>query len=152
MADPFSLLAAAAGLADVSVKTSLGLRSLVLEFKHAPALILALSNEIAEISIALERVNESRQAIENLGDSQHDAAFLVCLDSQLNNARAALADLESLTAVLSQGKKINKRFRWLRQKNHAMELKGRLKEVRETINELLVAHFPSVYTRRLASQ
>ncbi|KAI0403872.1 hypothetical protein F4802DRAFT_569705 [Xylaria palmicola] len=147
MAEPFSILSAAAGLADVSVRTSLKLRSLISEFKNAPALILALSNETAEISVILERVNESRQAVERLGDSQQDTGFLDCLRGQLNDARTILADLEALTALLSPGKPANKRFRWLRQKKHAANLKDRLKEVRERINELLIAHIPSLESR-----
>ncbi|KAI0506307.1 hypothetical protein F5B22DRAFT_624390 [Xylaria bambusicola] len=147
MADPFSILAGAAGLADVSVRTSLKLRSLISEFKNAPELILALSNETTEISVVLERVNESRQAVERLGDLQHDTGFLDCLGRELNDARTILTDLEALAAMLSPGKPANKRFRWLRQKKHAVKLKGRLKEVRERINELLVAHIPSLESR-----
>ncbi|KAI1197408.1 hypothetical protein F5X97DRAFT_324438 [Nemania serpens] len=62
MAETFALLSAAAGLADVSAKASLKLRGLVLDFKNAPTLILALSNEVAEISVVLDRVNESQRA------------------------------------------------------------------------------------------
>lgn len=101
MAETFALLSAAAGLADVSAKASLKLRGLVLDFKNAPTLILALSNEVAEISVVLDRVNESQRAVRSLSDSQHDAAFLTSLDSQLNNARAIIANLDSLTTVLS---------------------------------------------------
>ncbi|KAI0424611.1 ankyrin repeat-containing domain protein [Xylaria sp. FL1042] len=136
MAEPFSILSATAGLADVSVRTSLKLRSLISEFKNAPALILALSNELTEISVVFERINKSRQV-----------CFLDCLGRQLNDARTILTDLEALTAVLSPGKPANKGFRWLRQKKHAAKLKSRLKEVRERINELLVAHIPSLESR-----
>lgn len=142
MADPFSILAGAAGLADVSVTTSSKLHSLISEFKRAPDLILALSNETAEISVVLERVNESRQVVESVGDAQHDAAFLAALDSQLNSARDILTELESLAVLLSPGKPANQGFRRLRQKKHATKLRSRLKEVRERINELLVAHNP----------
>ncbi|KAI0439742.1 hypothetical protein F4803DRAFT_27368 [Xylaria telfairii] len=147
MADPFSILAGAAGLADVAIKTSLKLCSLVSEFKTAPALILALSNEITEISIVLERVDESRKAVESLGDWQHDAGFLNDLNGQLNNARTILGDLGALAAILSLGNSPAERFRWLRKKKHAAQLKGRLKAARERINELLVAHNPSLDCR-----
>lgn len=142
MADPFSILAGAAGLADVAIKTSLKLCSLVSEFKNAPALILALSNEITELSIVLERVGESRKAVESLGDWQHDASFLNDLDGQLNNARTILGDLGALAATLSSGNSPAERFRWLRKKKHAAQLQGRLKAARKRINELLVSHNP----------
>ncbi|KAI1171883.1 ankyrin repeat-containing domain protein [Nemania sp. FL0916] len=147
MADPFSILAAAAGLTDVSVRASSKLGIIISEFKNAPALILALSNENQEIKIVLERIRESKQAVESLGDTQHDEAFLASLDSQLNDARAILTDLESLAALLSPGRPASKGFRWLRQKKRATKLKAMLKEVREKINESLVVYNPSLQSR-----
>ncbi|KAI1423227.1 hypothetical protein F5Y12DRAFT_553733 [Xylaria sp. FL1777] len=147
MADPFSLLSAAAGLTDVSIRASLKLRTLISDFKNAPALILDLSNQITEISLVLERVKESRQAVETLGDAQHDAGFLACLGGELDKAGGILIELESLAARLSPGKPANQGFRWLRQKKHAVKLNNRLKEVRQRINDLLVAHNPSLESR-----
>ncbi|KAJ3559031.1 hypothetical protein NPX13_g9597 [Xylaria arbuscula] len=147
MADPFSTIAGVAGLTDVAVKTSLRLRSLICDFKNAPVLILALSNEITAISIVLERVKESQKVVASLGDLQHDAAFLTDLDSQLKDAQTILTDLEALAAVLSAGNSTAGRFRWLRKKRDAANMKDKLKLVRERISELLVAHNLSLESR-----
>ncbi len=139
MAEPFSILAGAAGVADVAAKTLSKLRELVSEFKIVPALILALSNEVAEIRVVLERVEDSRQAVESAGGAQPDSAFLADLDGQLGTARAILAELETLAVALRAGNSPSERFRWLRKRKHVARLKGRLREVRGRINELLVA-------------
>jgi hypothetical protein len=142
MADPFSIVAGAVGVTDVAVRTSSKLRSLISDFRDAPKLILDLSNEVTEISVVLDRVKESQQAVQSLGDTQHDGVFLTTLNEQLTKARTILTELQSLAATLCAGNSPTERFRWLRKKNHAANLKGKLKIVRERINELLVAHTP----------
>lgn len=142
MADPFSIFAGAVSVTDVAVKTSLKLGSLISDFRGAPTLILALSNEVIEIRVVLERVKESQQAVQSLRNPQHDAAFLAALDDQLTKAKTIVTDLESLITTLSTGNSPTERFRWLRKKKHAADLKDELKAVRERINELLVAYNP----------
>ncbi|KAI1121112.1 hypothetical protein F5Y10DRAFT_109399 [Nemania abortiva] len=147
MADPFSIFAGAVGVTDVAAKTSSTLRKLISEFRNAPALVQALFNEITEISVVLERVKESQRAVRSLGDLQHDDAFLAALDGQLNKARNILTDMESLVNTLRAGNSRTRGFRWLRKKEHATDLKVRLKAVRVRVNELLLAHNPSLESR-----
>ncbi|KAI1110949.1 hypothetical protein F5Y14DRAFT_336798 [Nemania sp. NC0429] len=101
----------------------------------------------AKISLILERAKESRQAVETLSDGQHDAGFQACLGGELDKAGVILTELESLAARLSPREPASQRFRLLRQKKHAVKLNNRLKEVRQRINDLLVAYNPSLESR-----
>ncbi|KAI1313279.1 hypothetical protein F5Y03DRAFT_338577 [Xylaria venustula] len=147
MADPFSIAAGVVGVTDVAVKTSSKLRSLISEFRDAPKLILDLSNEATEISFVLERFKESQQAVQSLHEPQHDAAFLAAFNDQLTKARSILMDLESLAATLSTANSSTERFKWLRKKKHAANLKNKLRAVTGRMNEMLVAHNPSLGSR-----
>ncbi|KAI1358912.1 hypothetical protein F5Y08DRAFT_94250 [Xylaria arbuscula] len=147
MVDPFSILAGAVGVTDVAVKTSMKLRSLISDFRDAPSLILALSNEVTEMRVVLERVKESQRAVQSLHNPQYDAAFLAALNDQLTKAHTITMDLESLVTTLSTGNSPTERFRWLRKKKNAADLNGKLKAVRERMNELLVAYNPSLGSR-----
>ncbi|KAH7311365.1 ankyrin repeat-containing domain protein [Stachybotrys elegans] len=138
MADPFSILAGAAGLLDVTVRTSSGLLAVASEMKRAPALVLELNNETAALGSVLDRVAHTRQEVSRL-NTQQQTGFLTTLDQQIGNARTILNMLEAVTKELQQSKPTVKRVKWILRRRNATELKGKLREARQSINEVLVA-------------
>lgn len=147
MAEAFGVLSAAAGFLDVTFRASSGLHNLIIEYRNAPELILALSNEVSEARVVVERVRDAQQTVERLSDSQHDAVFLDNLKDQLAKARAIIADIECLANILSTGTSPGERFRWLRKKKDAARLKNRLQEATRRVNDLLIAQNPSLSGR-----
>src|SRR5690242_11452925 len=134
MADPFSILAGAAGLIDVTVRTSSGLRAVVSEMRRAPELVLALNNETGALGTVLDRVAHARQEASQLSALQQ-GSFLTTLDQQIGDARTLLATLETLVTELQRSKPSVKRVKWILRRKNAAELKDKLKDARQSINE-----------------
>lgn len=141
MADPFSVFSAAAGVLDIALRATKALHGLCSELREAPALILALSNETADVSVVLGRVDEARA---NLARLERDKMFFVALDCHLTTARAVILRLEALISALQVRSGSIKRIKWCLRKNKASALKDDLRDVRQRINEILTAHIACV--------
>jgi hypothetical protein len=139
MADPISVFATAAGLLGITASASRALRSLYSELAGAPVLILALSNETADISVVLNRVGDARQALDRL-DTKQNAAFIAALDSHLAGAKTILGQLEALSNDLLSQKGSIKRIKWCLRKAEATGLKDEIRAIRQRINEVVTAH------------
>lgn len=142
MADPFSIFSSALSLTDIATRTSASLISISRELKNAPGLILALSNEVTDISLVLERVRDTRQVsngLSLLGHNQH-TEYLAALDNQLNKARFLLKKLEDISTDLASEKKPQKRIKWILKRSNAEALKNQLIAARTKINEILSAY------------
>ncbi|CAM1507507.1 Fc.00g071480.m01.CDS01 [Cosmosporella sp. VM-42] len=141
MAEAISLIASVAGLLDIALRSSKALHSLQSHLRNAPDLIRALSNEVADISVVLARVEDMKNASKAAGlNVPNSAAILVDVEVQLRKAKTILIDLDALTKKLAAETPKLKRVKWCLKKSRASDLQSGLKEVRTKINELLVAH------------
>jgi hypothetical protein len=95
MADPFSTVAAAAGVLDVATRASTRLRDVYSTVANAPHLILALANEVADLRLILAAIEVARAGIPRL-EPQRVANLHRALERQLHEAERRLADLDSL--------------------------------------------------------
>ncbi|KAN0112343.1 hypothetical protein V8E51_005294 [Hyaloscypha variabilis] len=140
--DPFSIFVSAGSLLDMAVRASGALILLYREMKNAPDLILALSNEIADITLVLDRVYDARLTLvtRRRHDSNSSSKYLTILDSHLATARIILGKLEQLSTGLHERKRLGKSIRWCLIKPQAEELKHELKNIRARIREVLIAY------------
>ncbi|KAK3319029.1 ankyrin repeat-containing domain protein [Apodospora peruviana] len=122
MADPVSMLTGVGGLLALTVRTSSSLHKIYGKLKNGPLLIIALSNEIADLSLVLDRVNSAKETLERL-DPAENAAFITALDGQLDKARGTLQETE------------------------ATALKDEVRDVRHRINDILIAHNSAISAR-----
>lgn len=137
--DPLSSLASIAGILSVASRTSTSLHDLYDGLKNGPELILALSNEIADLSITLDRVLGARDMIQQL-DSVADQSFATQLEAQVEKARYVVTELDTLCQTLSEKKRSSQRVAWLLHQGKAAVMKEQVREVRLRINDMLVAH------------
>jgi DNA repair exonuclease SbcCD ATPase subunit len=137
--DPLSVFATAATLLDITARTSGSLRNLYGQLKAAPALILALSNETADITVVLNRVADAKQTLDRL-DKQQNAAFIASINNHLSEAKAVLSRLEALSNTLLKQEGSIKRIKWCLRSAQAATLKDEIRAVRQRINEILAAH------------
>jgi len=142
MADPFSVFSSALSLIDIATRISASLLSIYSELKNAPMLILALSNEVADISLVLDRVYNARQAPDGVSplSSNRNTTYLAALDNQLEKARALLVELEALSTNLTKEKGLKTRITWILNQSNAEALKNQLIAARTKINEILLAY------------
>jgi len=105
-------------------------------------LILALSNEVADISLVLDRVYNARQAPDGVSplSSNRNTTYLAALDNQLEKARALLVELEALSTNLTKEKGLKTRITWILNQSNAEALKNQLIAARTKINEILLAY------------
>jgi uncharacterized phage infection (PIP) family protein YhgE len=108
MADPFSTFSAALSVLDVSGHTLAKAIDLICNWKNAPALILALLNETANLNIVIDQIRDTRQTVQD-HNKQHNTDFISALDAQLQKARDHLGELETLVDNLKCGKSIVRR-------------------------------------------
>lgn len=137
--DPFSAFSSAISVLDIAIRASKALYGLYTELVGAPELILALSNETADISVVLGRVGEARKTLDRL-DTLQNATFLAALDGHIFTAKVILSRLDILATELRSQTGSIKRVKWCLRKNKANGLKDELRAVRQRINEILVAH------------
>lgn len=139
MADPFSAFSAALSVLDVTGRTSAKLVDLVCNWKDAPALIVALSNETEDLKVVMDRIRDAGQTVQDR-NMKNDTDFTFALGAQLQKARDHLGELETLVDDLKRGNSIVERGKWLLKKSIAAEIQTQLRDVRLRINELLLAH------------
>ncbi|KAL1842300.1 hypothetical protein VTJ49DRAFT_5581 [Mycothermus thermophilus] len=150
MAELFGIATGAAGLADVAFKIGHGLFIVTTRMKHAPGRILALSNETKDFrTVLMELLNyaqaQSPAAAEsqpvgtpNNGDQR--TKILALLEAELSKARTVLGGIDKLVTKLLSEHPMMMRIKWTAKEDDAKELQQKLRDVRRTIVELLVAY------------
>ncbi|KAK3389818.1 ankyrin repeat-containing domain protein [Podospora didyma] len=150
MADPLSIITSVGGLLALTARTSRSLHTLFSELKNGPALIIGLSNEVADLSLVLDQVGNAKETFERL-DPVVNAAFVTSLGSQLEKAGDVLSKLDDLTTSLAKRKRSMQRLKWTLHEGKATELKDKMRDVRRRIHEMITAH-SSVMTSRIELQ
>ncbi|KLU82875.1 hypothetical protein MAPG_01943 [Magnaporthiopsis poae ATCC 64411] len=138
MADPLSIAGLAIGALQASAETSGALLKLYSSLKNAPDLIAALSNEASDTRAVLLRVQDACDALSKLATPQA-AEFLQSLQDLVGDAKARLAELDSLAKRLEAEKGVRMRVKWVLQDSNAASLKVQLREVRTKISDVLVS-------------
>lgn len=141
MAEVISIISAVAGLLDITLRSSTALHELQSQLRNAPALIRALSNETQDLRAVLTLLDDTMKASEAIElNTSEGSAVLAALKVQLRKAETILVGLEHLTQKLAAETPTMRRVKWCLNKSRASELQRLLKEVRMTINDLLLAH------------
>ncbi|KAK3080044.1 hypothetical protein LTS18_003269 [Coniosporium uncinatum] len=141
MVEPFSIISAAAGLFDVSLRTSTTIHSICKDIKNAPALLAALSNEIVDLGVVLNTiVHAKRTEAEKGGGIVEEVGFAAAVDAQLGRGRTILKDLTRMIDELNAKNTTIKRVQFALKKNRAAALKDQLRDVRGQLNDILMAH------------
>ncbi|KAK4200931.1 ankyrin repeat-containing domain protein [Triangularia verruculosa] len=139
MADPLSIASGVASLLNVAGRTATCLYEFQQDLKHGPDLILALSNEVSDLILVLDRINEAQETLQMLA-RQESTGYVSALGTQLDKVREVLSRLEALAASLSKQKRSMQRIKWCLRQNKAAVLKSEVREVRLRINEIMMAH------------
>jgi hypothetical protein len=137
MADPLSVIASAISTVGDFTELSASLRRLYRSWKDAPTLILILANESADLEVVILQLQNGRESLEACA---RNTEFITSLDRQLQRARGYLEQLQTLTADLTTGSTSARRKKWILRKKTAAQLQSGVREVRISINDLLVAH------------
>ncbi|KAI5459667.1 ankyrin repeat-containing domain protein [Mariannaea sp. PMI_226] len=118
------------------------------QLRNAPDLIRALANEAQDISVVLTRLEETKELSKDAGfNAPHHTTLLADLETQLQQAKKILANIDNLGQALAGEPSTRKRVKWYLKRSRASELQKDLKKVRLRINELLVAHNSSLSKR-----
>ncbi|OTA64781.1 ankyrin [Hypoxylon sp. EC38] len=145
MAEVFSVVAAGIGLAKLSISSSAKLINLIRIWRRAPALIIALANETADMRVLLEKFHEGNDSIQTqLG--VHDGLCAV-LELEFGKVDNLLNELSSLVDDLTRGHSISRRKKWIKLESQAAKLQSQLRAMRININDLFVTHLVSSASR-----
>ena len=83
---------------------------LIRNWDNVPILILALSNEAADLAVVMNRTLDAGQAVRTY-NPQRDSAFISALDAHLQKAQSHLTDMDALVDSLNSGKSFARRNR-----------------------------------------
>jgi len=127
MVEPFSIVSAAAGLFDVSVRTSTTSHSSCKDIKNAPALLAALSNdENVDLGVVLSTIVHAKRTEAEKGEGiVEEVGFAVAVDAQLARGRTILKDLNRMIDELNAKNTTIKRVQFALKRNRAAALEGR---------------------------
>lgn len=139
MAEAFGTFSAVISVLDIGVRTSTKLSQLINEWKFAPNLLLALSNEVSDLDVVLDRIKESQNTIQTSNILQN-AELLTQLNTQLQRAKHTLTELEKSINDFDRLSTLRKRNKWLLKKSKAESLQKDLRIRRRQINDLLLVY------------
>ncbi|KAK3372296.1 hypothetical protein B0H63DRAFT_550805 [Podospora didyma] len=146
MPEPLSIVVGVGSLVNATTRISSCLQKLYQGLKNGPDLIIALSNEIVDLTLVLD---QTQRANDNSGRLKSDdsAAFVDALQSQLDKAQDLISKLETLSKSLLKRKRSVQRVKWLLNDSKATALRDEVREVRRRIYEILTAHNTSISAR-----
>ncbi|KAL8357159.1 hypothetical protein RB598_002133 [Gaeumannomyces tritici] len=143
MADPFSIAATAISLAAIAAHTSRVLSRLCSEVKNAPALVLALSNEVNDFKLVLDTVSTATENLAVPAASGPGPANNATPESRLRDmlarAKSLLAELDILSRRLAGRDRTAQRIKWQFSKSEAESLKDRLRATSASLMHILVS-------------
>lgn len=137
--DPLSTISSVTSVIDIVARTTTALGALITDWKNAPAAILALSNEAADLTIVLDRLRDASLVARQV-DAQRDAEVVSALDEQFRLARDALAELDALVSALRRRRGLTRRNEWILKKSAAARLQQRIRAVRSKINDIVLGY------------
>lgn len=148
MADPLSICSATLSIIDASVRLSGRLRGVVKLWKDAPAEILALQDEILDLSVVL---GHARSASEDTSTTaalrtayyQHarNTNVHVDLERELRNIGDLLKGVDEFVSRLLEMRNIRKRWSWVKGSSaFAIAKKEQIREVRLRVSEIFTAY------------
>lgn len=136
MAEPFSVAASAIALTKTSHSCVTLLVDLVKSVQNAPADIQALSNEVVDLKVFFDNVQELCENVD-AGNSQQ-SRFLAAASQPLENARAALSELEGLLKESnSKSFGAKERLKWVRQRGTVRTLRKRFQQIKTELRDVL---------------
>lgn len=138
MAEVFSVIAAAIGVIDLAGRSSSKLARLVLEWRHAPTLILTLVNETADLQVLLGRLKDAGSVVRRQVLS--DRALSDALEAEFRKSTQHLHDLEVFIEELERSSPRTRKRKWVQKKALAAELQAKLRTSRLCINDLFMSH------------
>ncbi|KAK3371177.1 hypothetical protein B0T24DRAFT_306629 [Lasiosphaeria ovina] len=139
MAEPLSMLAGIASLITTTTRISGALHKIHRGLKNGPELLLALSNEIADLTLVLDQTQRAQDRLGQLSSDDSTAGAAI-LKSQLDKAHNVLSKLDKLSADLLKRKRSLQRVKWVLHESKATTLKDEMREVRRRIHEILTAN------------
>jgi len=136
MVEPLGVSASIVTLVGTAFTIAKTLHDFIKRLRHAPQDLLALSNEVSELSLILTSINHASSTSSHTATSQ---ALTECLQS----ARQDLHDLDAFTKRLvisrTPAKNCVDRLAWARHKKEAVALQSRLRDSRLSLSVLLGA-------------
>jgi hypothetical protein len=136
MAEVFSIITAAVGALDVGVRVSAKLAQSIATWKSATPEILALQNEVTDLSVVLEHASNIKQAAFAAATGS-DHGFASAIDVQLQVAKRHLSELDNLLNMLQLNHPLKRRWKWFLQKSNTEQIQKHLREARLRIKELV---------------
>ena len=143
MADPLSIASACLSIVDASLRLSDRIRAVVHLWRHAPTEIIALHNEISDLTVVLDHC---RMAVRNIQATDIQAGRTgtpdvpADLGQQLRKVETILSQLEGFLDELMAIPGLRKRFQWVKRSSFASTKKDEIRDVRMRINDMLAAH------------
>ena len=141
--DPLSITAAAVGFIAVAGEASKNIRRLILTVKHAPSEIVALSNELSDLTLLVDDIEACRNekhGVEHCTTESID--FQLAFKAHITRAREQLSRLSALVEevfCIREGSAQYSRHRWLKRKSQASEIKNKLIEAKRNLGILLTS-------------
>ncbi|KLU92355.1 hypothetical protein MAPG_11301 [Magnaporthiopsis poae ATCC 64411] len=146
MAEPFSIAASAISLAAIAAHTSRVLSNFCSEVKHAPALVVALSNEVNDLKLVLDKVSSATSSLAaptastpGPSTSSSNVAMEARLRDMLARAKNLLVELDILSRQLSGLDTAAQRIKWQFSKTKVENLKDRLRSTSRSLMHIMVS-------------
>ena len=137
MADPISIPASAIALASVAVAAGRITKRYISDYRNAPAELLALSNEVADLGLVLGEARLATVVQSAEGNSANN------IEDLLSRAKVQLEGLEELAQQLAPPNQDSMRnidrLRWHRAKKKAIARMEAIRSIRSSLAVILSA-------------
>jgi len=140
--DPVSIVALAATVLEIGIRVSGHLGNVVATWKSADPVILALANEISDLTVVLDHMNCAWKRIRDISDPNDasDVGFLGAFNGALLQAELHLQELERVIIETGSLGNLKRKYKWLRNSAVAKDMQAKLRDVRLRLTELLITY------------
>ncbi|KAI0127813.1 hypothetical protein BJ170DRAFT_388609 [Xylariales sp. AK1849] len=123
MAEAFAIFSSIASVADVAGRTSLGLVDIIRAWQNAPAVLLALNNEVADLKVILGHLTTVYQ-VTGGNTTVHNHELMIAIGDHAKKAAEHLVSLDTLVTKLKAVPGSKQRLKFLSKKKQAERIKS----------------------------
>jgi hypothetical protein len=124
---------------DTGTRLSTALSNIIKIWINAPAEVMAIHNEITDLTIFLDHLRSAGRNVE-ANTTLQDESLVKALNEELATAHVILTELETMLNQLLEMRKFKKGLKWIRQNPVMEKKKASLRNVKLRIHDLLWAH------------
>ena len=146
--EPITILATVGSVVKMSYELGRKTEHLIRVWKMASPALLAINNEIADLTVVLDHMRRAQAAVLSVADEDDGSKaaslnrdFVLALDTQLKDAWKSLEQFDNFIADVEKRQgQFKRKWRWVMKSPLVPEYQRKIRGARERISDLLAAY------------